>query len=243
MADKCIFCHVNDESPTYAPYCSKECAAQAEADDAMDESIVKRFGTFVKEDWDDDDPTGPDEEDITTPDGNEFYYFGRRIASSETELKSWMKTHQWFPNVWFVSDHGNAHLLNLGEAYTPINGYKPKKDDLWDVVEKGTGKVFGSNLDTIAAGDLERKLKGSDGRDVRIVKAGTKPFSGQQWQEDARPWYKKDGIRPEAKKAVTYHTCPECESNFKSTDMKNGKLPEHKFNGERCPGSNQYENS
>ncbi len=98
--------------------------------------------TKVFEDFDDDynedgEPFAPDEEDITTPDGNVFYYLGRQIAHGEVELKSWMKTHNWYPNVWMISDHGNAHLMTLDEATTStcsdcgkpiIGGYKPCKN-------------------------------------------------------------------------------------------------------------------
>ncbi len=32
-----------------------------------------------------------------------------------------------------------------------------------------------------------------------------------------------------------FHTCPECEANFRSAD---GSIPMHSFNRKRCPGSN-----
>lgn len=34
-----------------------------------------------------------------------------------------------------------------------------------------------------------------------------------------------------------YTTCPECDANFPSHQLQNGKLPPHKFNGKPCPGS------
>jgi hypothetical protein len=34
-----------------------------------------------------------------------------------------------------------------------------------------------------------------------------------------------------------YHTCTECEANFPSTSLVDGKLPAHKFLGKPCPGS------
>ena len=42
----------------------------------------------------------------------------------------------------------------------------------------------------------------------------------------------------ESAKGVTYHTCPECEANFPSTQLKNGKFPPHReFNGTgQCEG-------
>lgn len=42
---------------------------------------------------------------------------------------------------------------------------------------------------------------------------------------------------------MKYIACPECEANFKSTDMLGAKsdvLPMHNFMGKRCPGSGQW---
>jgi type I site-specific restriction endonuclease len=55
----------------------------------------------------------PDEEDITTTDHQNFYYLRKKIASSPSEAKAWMKKNNYFPTVWFVSDHGNAHVTDL----------------------------------------------------------------------------------------------------------------------------------
>lgn len=38
---------------------------------------------------------------------------------------------------------------------------------------------------------------------------------------------------------MKFYTCPECEANFSSKDLVDGKLPLHKFRGVRCPGSGQ----
>jgi len=59
-----------------------------------------------------DESQEPDEEDITSPDpGGPFFYIGKKIADTEEELRQWMETNQFWPDVWFISDHGNAHLI------------------------------------------------------------------------------------------------------------------------------------
>lgn len=60
---------------------------------------------------------GPQEGDITTPDHLNFYQDGRRVLSINPDddmwalLESYMERVGVFPDVWFISDHGNAHLL------------------------------------------------------------------------------------------------------------------------------------
>jgi hypothetical protein len=38
-------------------------------------------------------------------------------------------------------------------------------------------------------------------------------------------------------KGVTYHMCDECERSFSSTQLVDGKFPQHTFLGKPCPGS------
>lgn len=51
-----------------------------------------------------------------------FYYDnGRRLLGTFGDnhvaaLRAYMERTQWFPNVWFISDHGNAHLMDLTEG-------------------------------------------------------------------------------------------------------------------------------
>jgi hypothetical protein len=71
----------------------------------------------------DDPPTEPDEEDLLTSDHIKFFRRGfehkgpvvtvREGQDWRRELKRYMLRERWYPNVWFVSDHGNSHLLNL----------------------------------------------------------------------------------------------------------------------------------
>lgn len=63
--------------------------------------------------------TEPDEGDYTTEDHVHFYQYGK-LAVTVPEGQSWQsaieaheKAENYWPDVWFISDHGNAHLLSL----------------------------------------------------------------------------------------------------------------------------------
>jgi hypothetical protein len=57
------------------------------------------------------------EGDWTTPDGNRFYQDGKLVldASEMSDRQARraaaleMKRQQFWPNVWYLSDHGNLH--------------------------------------------------------------------------------------------------------------------------------------
>lgn len=60
---------------------------------------------------------GPGEEDVTadSPDGP-FFYLRKKVAEDQDELREWMEREQYYPNVWWISDHGNAHRVTLDEG-------------------------------------------------------------------------------------------------------------------------------
>lgn len=79
------------------------------------------------------EPSEPEEGDITTTDHVHFYCNGKLIpidltVDSSTEdmwkaLRGYMAATHYWPNVWFISDHGNAHLMvrALGQAIAAID--------------------------------------------------------------------------------------------------------------------------
>lgn len=91
----------------------------------------------VLSDEDTEESTEPQEGDITTPDHCKFYRYGKLIfevfehdkggykllvrgkfngnvfASVEAAIGAYMDEDQFWPNCWFVSDHGNAHRIEL----------------------------------------------------------------------------------------------------------------------------------
>jgi hypothetical protein len=63
----------------------------------------------------------PGEDDWTTTDHKAFYQNGKRVLTltgEETSAEMWvairraMNDANYFPGVWFISDHGNAHLMS-----------------------------------------------------------------------------------------------------------------------------------
>lgn len=72
--------------------------------------------------WDGEIPEEePEEDDLTTEDYVNWYQDGKQVLivdESEdwkTEVQAFMNRNQFWPNVWWISDHGNAHLLSLKE--------------------------------------------------------------------------------------------------------------------------------
>ncbi len=91
------------------------------------------------------EPTEPQENDITTEDHETFYQYGRKVLVLEhprtspagwyymptrggswtlldipeedmkAAIRAYMERTQFWPNCWFISDHGNAHLMDLSE--------------------------------------------------------------------------------------------------------------------------------
>lgn len=61
-----------------------------------------------------DDEGEPEEDDITTSDHQRWYQSGKLYhTGSEAALKLRMARDKFWPNVWSISDHGNAHLITL----------------------------------------------------------------------------------------------------------------------------------
>lgn len=56
----------------------------------------------------------PDEDAITTHDHQIFYQYGKKYHTGDIEsLKAQMDKDKLWPDVWFISDHGNAHRIDL----------------------------------------------------------------------------------------------------------------------------------
>lgn len=65
-------------------------------------------------------PQAPEEGDYTTEDYRHFYQYGKLAVTTtpetfEQDLRAHMEQENFYPDVWVISDHGNAHLITLGE--------------------------------------------------------------------------------------------------------------------------------
>lgn len=66
---------------------------------------------------------GPQEGDLVTYDHRNLYVWGAGLRKSvllvtnvnrfNAQVRAYMKRDGFFPNVWFISDHGNAHLIDV----------------------------------------------------------------------------------------------------------------------------------
>lgn len=63
----------------------------------------------------------PEEGDYTTEDHRHFYQNRKLVVTVGEEddwrpaVKAHMEAEQFWPNVWLISDHGNAHLLSMDD--------------------------------------------------------------------------------------------------------------------------------
>ena len=92
-----------------------ECEDEEEFDSEEDDDMEEDEEEF------DDEPT---EDDITTEDHATFYQYGKVWLKLDRDLSTeemWkaielqMKKDNFFPSVWSISDHGNAHLMTFGK--------------------------------------------------------------------------------------------------------------------------------
>ena len=95
--------------------------------DNIDMTDEESYDAFVEQCLEDaadvhncDTPLEPDDEDITTADHQHFFYLGRQIVACgpdgddwRSAVTAWCDANNYYPNIWFISDHGNAHLLSV----------------------------------------------------------------------------------------------------------------------------------
>lgn len=77
------------------------------------------------------EPAEPDEGDLVTYDHRRIWEHGAsghkhvleipEGADFDKAIRDYMARTNWYPNVWFISDHGNAHLITIS-AETTIPG-------------------------------------------------------------------------------------------------------------------------
>jgi hypothetical protein len=78
-------------------------------------------------DTDLDEDLEPEEGDYTTTDHIDWHQYGKLVLTTAdaedryspaddgyARVKAHMDREKFWPNAWFISDHGNAHLIDLG---------------------------------------------------------------------------------------------------------------------------------
>lgn len=67
------------------------------------------------------DDLEPEEGDYFTEDHGRFYQYGKVVVEVDKDddwrpaVRKHMEQEKFYPNVWFVSDHGNYHLMSCGD--------------------------------------------------------------------------------------------------------------------------------
>jgi hypothetical protein len=116
--------HGNDHSPgashyTYASVYEPNEIPEYNTEVARWEAIPEDLDVEDDGEPTEDEPEEPTEDDYTTTDHQHFYQYGKLVLTvSEDEdhvaaLLAHMEEHQFFPGAWFLSDHGNAHPMDL----------------------------------------------------------------------------------------------------------------------------------
>lgn len=77
----------------------------------------------IDEDEDEDSEPEPTEDDLVTTNERDYYQYGKRVLTIDTDkedrnaaLRAYMDRTQFWPNAFQISDHGNAHLIDLSET-------------------------------------------------------------------------------------------------------------------------------
>ena len=95
-----------------------------------------------------DEPFEPQEGDITTEDHHTFYQYGKLWLQTPQDweweqtrraVQEKMNEDQFWPDIWFISDHGNAHLMK----------------DVWPKPESGAAPAPGEDSPEVQAGWLD----------------------------------------------------------------------------------------
>lgn len=83
------------------------------------ENMLSDYEDEEQDDTEDDTPSEPEEGDYTSGDHIHWYQYGKlAVTIGELEdynkvLRIHMNQEGFWPNVWFISDHGNAHLITM----------------------------------------------------------------------------------------------------------------------------------
>lgn len=78
----------------------------------------------TEDESEDDTPSEPEEGDYTSSDYKNWYQYNKRVLVTpeggedyKVIIKNHMERNNFYPNVWIISDHGNAHLITLQESH------------------------------------------------------------------------------------------------------------------------------
>lgn len=86
-------------------------------------SVVNTDDDEIVDD-EDKEPLEPEEGDLTSSNGTDWYQYGKKVFTisedldrneRNEELQAFMDKEQFWPNCWNISDHGNAHIISFDQ--------------------------------------------------------------------------------------------------------------------------------
>lgn len=115
---------------------------------------------------------GPQEDDLQTEDYVNFYQNGRCVLTLQVkenpheifaswntrdaeegelsdaqmwkQIEAYMEKSQYFPNVWFISDHGNAHILSSPKSKKRAEREYKKAKKAYEKARAAANKKYGN---------------------------------------------------------------------------------------------------
>lgn len=99
-------------------------ADETREDDDLDEEPEPGDSDLQGEEADGDDE--PDEDSITTDDHRKFWQYRKLVLTIDEDdnvedaLVAYMNREQFWPDCYWISDHGNAHRIDLTAAYKRV---------------------------------------------------------------------------------------------------------------------------
>jgi hypothetical protein len=97
----------------------KDLFQRVDPGEPMPSGECPKCGCLCQPQEQDEEDDQPGEDDIFTEDHHHFYQYRKLVVTvPEGEdwkpyLREYVEREQFFPNVWWVSDHGNPHLISV----------------------------------------------------------------------------------------------------------------------------------
>ena len=112
----------------------------------------------------------PEEDDIVTTDHRRWYQSGKiYVTGDEKALRRKMDKDKFWPNVWFISDHGNAHRMTLEQTEAVVPSRADMETALW--------KWWPPDARSMTDGKKQVMFTGSMARAAEVLNYTTMPLS------------------------------------------------------------------
>lgn len=117
----CVDCTAEDFGG-YCEECGEACELVYELDGLCRKCATSELENIVDDEPEDTGDGEPDEDAYITEDHERFFQYGKLVLSVDDgdewahAVRDHMEDEKFWPDVWFISDHGNAHLIDMFDA-------------------------------------------------------------------------------------------------------------------------------